>query len=138
MVRTRNASNLQFGFHNQGEDYTKAKTYAMLEWFGGKVQAVSSIANLYQILLTATLKKGDYWTHESIFTLMVHRYPKMITEINNFNPPGYYGFQINNFRERPIREQRHVRLLEGANSTLQYAQKSHRPAPIYTTTIHTQ
>jgi hypothetical protein len=37
------------------------------------------------------------------FTLMIHRYPKVVTEVNNLHPNGMYYFDINGFIERPIK-----------------------------------
>jgi hypothetical protein len=82
-VRSGRKSNLDEGFKNNGENFGKIATFASAEWFGGRVKSVSTISALYDDLLSITLGNRDFWSHESIFTLMIHRYPKIITEVNN-------------------------------------------------------
>jgi len=108
IVRSGSKSNLDEGFKNNGENYGKITTFATAEWFGGRVQSISTVSALYDDLLSVTLGNGDFWSHESIFTLMIHRYPKIITEVNNLHPGGMYYFDINGFIERPIKEVRFI------------------------------
>lgn len=46
--------------------------------------------------------QGDYYSIEALFSIMVSRWPKLITQINNVIPAGVYRFQITNFIPRNL------------------------------------
>lgn len=80
------------------------------------MEAIATVANAYQNMLGSSLHQGEYLSQEALFSLMVQRCPKLVTEINSIIPSGVYRFDITNFIPRRIQEARHMRLLDGGAS----------------------
>jgi hypothetical protein len=49
-------------------------------FFGGKKERVNEINGLYYSMLNATLSDGYMGTEESVFTILMHNYPELITQ----------------------------------------------------------
>ena len=57
----------------------KVNKVARAGFFGGKKDVISEVNSIYYGLMNDTLSKGLMGTEESLFTIMVHKYPELFT-----------------------------------------------------------
>jgi hypothetical protein len=88
---------------------TKTNKVARGGFFGGPKDTISKINSIYYELLKDTLNDGLMGTEESIFTLMVYKYPELI-QYSEINQDGLVGRFFENIKTNTISFKRQTKL----------------------------
>jgi FkbM family methyltransferase len=70
-------------------------------FFGGPKQTISEINNIYYQLLNQTLSDGYMGTEESIFTIMVYKYPELF-DYSEIEPNGLVWLFFENLKNKTL------------------------------------
>lgn len=74
------------GFPLEARQYNRNAKVTEFVWggyFGGRVEAISTVRGLFENVVRISLESMEMWTEESLYSVMVQRYPYILHHVHN-------------------------------------------------------
>jgi hypothetical protein len=97
----------------EGRQYTKNNKMKEMVWggyYGGRAEAVTTVRGIFENLVCISLEGGEMWTEETLYSIMIQRYPYIINHVHEVNMNALQEPIYDRYRHKPIEELREIHL----------------------------